>query len=108
LGDHLALIIGFSSANDRPTGLSPGRAMVSLRPAAGEQPSGVEMSGSGKSGVELGEKPRLADIEDLGRISSRRLVFDSGLVSIDDPRIVAIHQGYDDLVKIFERPATPC
>jgi hypothetical protein len=40
----------------------------------------------------------------LGRVGSRRLVFDSGLVSLDDPRIVALHEGYDDLTKLFERP----
>jgi hypothetical protein len=39
----------------------------------------------------------------LGRFGSRRLVFDSGLVSLDDPRIVALHVGYDDLTKLFNR-----
>jgi len=41
---------------------------------------------------------------DLKALGSRNLVFDSGLVPIDDPRIIALHAGYDDLVKIFERP----
>ncbi|HEY1414958.1 MAG TPA: hypothetical protein VGF42_03640 [Caulobacteraceae bacterium] len=41
----------------------------------------------------------------LGRVGSRRLVFDSGLVSLDDPRIVALHDGYDDLTKVFDLPA---
>ncbi len=43
----------------------------------------------------------------LGRCGSRRLVFDSGLVSLDDPRIVALHEGYDDLTKLFERRPRP-
>lgn len=43
----------------------------------------------------------------LGRFGSRRLVFDSGLVSLDDPRIVALHEGYDDLAKIYDRRASP-
>ena len=38
-------------------------------------------------------------------IESRRLVFNSGLVSIDDPGIVALHEGYDDLVKVFAKAA---
>lgn len=33
----------------------------------------------------------------------RNVVFDSGLVALDDPRLVALHEGYDDLVKVFER-----
>ena len=52
------------------------------------------------------DRPRA--LAGLGRIRSRRLVFDSGLVSLDDPRIVALHEGYDDLTKIFElRPLSP-
>jgi len=47
----------------------------------------------------------IKDLAVLGRVGSRKLVFDSGLVSIDDPRIVAMHEGYDDLVKLFDRPA---
>ena len=41
----------------------------------------------------------------LGYLGSRRLVFDSGLVSLDDPRIIALHEGYDDLTKLFELPS---
>ena len=58
--------------------------------------------------------PRAGDADDsvrslahLGRFGSRRLVFDSGLVSLDDPRIVALHVGYDDLAKIFDRRPKP-
>jgi len=47
----------------------------------------------------------MKDLAGLGRVGSRKLVFDSGLVSIDDPGIVAMREGYDDLVKLFERPA---
>jgi hypothetical protein len=46
----------------------------------------------------------IKDLAGLGRATSRKLVFDSGLVSMDDPRIVAMHEGYDDLVKLFDRP----
>ena len=31
-------------------------------------------------------------------LGGRKLVFDSGLVALDDPRITAVHEGYDDLV----------
>lgn len=44
-------------------------------------------------------------LDKLGRVGSRRLVFDSGLVSLDDPRIIALHEGYDDLTKVFEHPS---
>jgi len=44
----------------------------------------------------------------LGHFQSRNLVFDSGLVRIDDPRIVAMHEGYDDLVKIFDASSVIC
>jgi len=43
----------------------------------------------------------------LGHIQSTTLVFDSGLVR-DDPRIVALHEGYDDLVKIFDAGSVIC
>jgi hypothetical protein len=57
-----------------------------------------------------GVKPRaapskLTDLAKFGRVGSSKLVFDSGLVSIDDPGIMAVHEGYDDLVKAFDRPA---
>ena len=35
------------------------------------------------------------------RQSPYRVVFDSGLVAVDDPRVIAVHAGYDDLVKVF-------
>jgi hypothetical protein len=43
----------------------------------------------------------------LGRIGSRRLVFDSGLISLDDPGIVALPESYDDLTRIFRRGERP-
>jgi len=31
------------------------------------------------------------------------VVFHSGLLELDDPRLSAIHEGYDDLTKVFEK-----
>jgi hypothetical protein len=31
------------------------------------------------------------------------VVFDSGLIALDDPRLTAVHEGYDDLLKVFEK-----
>ncbi len=38
-----------------------------------------------------------------GHPLSQRVVFDSGLLALDDPRLTAIHEGYDDLTKVFEK-----
>ena len=43
----------------------------------------------------------------LGRVGSQRLVFDSGLVSLDDPGIVALPDSYDDLARMFQRGERP-
>jgi hypothetical protein len=45
----------------------------------------------------------LADLRSFG-LAGGNLVFDSGLVAITDPRITAMHEGYDDLVKVFAKP----
>jgi hypothetical protein len=42
--------------------------------------------------------------ERLGRLASGRLVFHSGLVSLDDPRITLLCEGYDELVGRLLRP----
>jgi hypothetical protein len=46
----------------------------------------------------MGSIRRGSNGESLGRVASGRLVFDSGLVSLDDPRITPLREGYDELV----------
>jgi hypothetical protein len=41
----------------------------------------------------------------LGRVASGRLVFHSGLVSLDDPRIIPLREGYDELIERLLRPS---
>jgi hypothetical protein len=31
------------------------------------------------------------------------VVFDSGLIALDDPGLTAVPEGYDDLAKVFEK-----
>jgi hypothetical protein len=38
-----------------------------------------------------------------GHRTSHRVVFDSGLLALDDPTLTALHEGYDDLTKVFEK-----
>ena len=40
-----------------------------------------------------------------GRVASGRLVFHSGLVSLDDPRITPLRESYDELVERLLRPS---
>ena len=39
------------------------------------------------------------------RSPSARLVFHSGLVSLDDPRIVPLREGYDEIIERLLRPS---
>jgi hypothetical protein len=39
------------------------------------------------------------------RVASGRLVFHSGLVSLDDPRITPLRESYDELVEQLLRPS---
>jgi hypothetical protein len=45
---------------------------------------------------------------DFGRVASGRLVFHSGLVSLDDPRITPVREGYDELIARLLRPSSEC